>query len=391
MGTLKRLYIALTGIIGLSSVQSPGARASASFAGRSVNIKYSSPSVRGRQIFGNGGLLSRDSSYPVWRAGADAATTLRTDVDLDIAGLHVPAGTYTLYVLVDGPEKWNLIVNNQTGQNGNLYDPGMDMGRVGMKVEKTSIPLESLKFRIDTRGDTGTLQLEWENYIASVAFRAIGTGSPANQCQNPTGWLGRLVLRNMNSRHSKVTDWGLSHISIGERDIVLDIGCGGGRTVDKLALMATHGKIYGIDHSKESVAVARRTNKRWIDVGRVDLRQASVSQLPFSGDMFDVVTAVETHFWWPALPADMREVLRVLKPGGTLILIAEVYKGAETFTAKAAAKYSSRTGMALLSIQEHRELFTNAGYSDVKIFAEPSKGWICGIGRKPPVQQVTTT
>ena len=87
----------------------------------------------------------------------------------------------------------------------------------------------------------------------------------------------------------------------------------------------------------------------------------------------------------------MREVLRVLKPGGTLILIAEVYKGAETFSARAAAKYSSRTGMTLLSIEEHRELFTNAGYLDVKIVAEPGKGWICGIGRKPPVQRGTTT
>ena len=154
-----------------------------------------------------------------------------------------------------------------------------------------------------------------------------------------------------------------------------------------MASIATQGKVYGIDHSSESIAVARRTNKEWIDKGRVDLRQASVSRLPFSGDMFDVVTAVETHFWWPALPTDMREVLRVLKPGGTLIIIAEVYKGAETFTARAAEKLSSRSGLALLSIEEHRELFANAGYSDVRIIAEPGKGWICGIGRKPAVSQ----
>ena len=93
-----------------------------------------------------------------------------------------------------------------------------------------------------------------------------GRSPRANQCQNPTGWLGRLILRNMNSRHSKVTDWGLSQGSIGKQDIILDVGCGGGRTVSKLAAIATQGKVYGIDHSKESVAMAVRTNKQWIDM-----------------------------------------------------------------------------------------------------------------------------
>jgi ubiquinone/menaquinone biosynthesis C-methylase UbiE len=189
----------------------------------------------------------------------------------------------------------------------------------------------------------------------------------------------------MNSRHSKVTDWGLSHASIGKQDIVLDVGCGGGRTVSKLAAIATHGKIYGIDHSKESVAMAMRTNKQWIDMARVEVREASVSRLPFSDGAFDIVTAVETHFWWPALPADLREVLRVLKPGGRLIIIAEVYKGAKAFTSKAVERYSEKTGMALLSVEEHREHLTDAGYSDVQVIPDPSKGWICCIGPKPPV------
>ena len=152
--------------------------------------------------------------------------------------------------------------------------------------------------------------------------------------------------------------------------------------MSKLAAIATQGKVYGIDHSPESVKMAARTNKQWIDDARVEVRVASVSQLPFSDGAFDVITAVETHFWWPALPADLREVLRVLKPGGRWIIIAEVYKGATAFTSKAMEKYSEKTGMALLSVEEHRELFTNAGYSDVQIITEPSKGWIYCIGSK---------
>lgn len=188
----------------------------------------------------------------------------------------------------------------------------------------------------------------------------------------------------MNSRHSRVTDWGLSHISIQQKDTILDVGCGGGRTVSKLAAVATQGRVYGVDYSRESVAVANRTNREWIDMDRVKILEGSVSQLPFSEEMFDLVTAVETHFWWPDLPADMREILRVLKLGSTLIIIAEVYRGANSRTARLAEKYLPLSGMKLMTAEEHRELFANAGYSDVQIIEEPGKGWICGIGRKPP-------
>jgi len=186
----------------------------------------------------------------------------------------------------------------------------------------------------------------------------------------------------MNSRHSKVTDWGLAHISIEKHHTILDVGCGGGRTVSKLAATAAQGKVYGIDHSEESVAASRRANARWIDIGRVEVRHGSVSQLPFPDGMFDLVTAAETHFWWPNLPADMRETFRVLNPGGKLMVIAEIYKGANTTAATLAEKYVSRTGMTFLSVDEHRELFAKAGYSDVQVIEERGKGWICAVGIK---------
>src|SRR5215469_10690546 len=172
MRTLKKLFIALAGLAALVSAQSPGAEASATIAGKSITIKYSSPSVRGRQIFGDSGVVSKDSTYPVWRAGANAATTLHTGANLEIDGLNVPAGAYSLYVLVKDPENWKLIVNKQSGQNGDSYDANMDLGRVDMKMEKPQAPIEKLKYTITASGNTGKLQLEWENHIASVTIRA---------------------------------------------------------------------------------------------------------------------------------------------------------------------------------------------------------------------------
>src|SRR5215831_16467012 len=104
MRRLSKCSLAFIAFSGMISGQSPAAEASATIAGKAITIKYSSPSVRGRQIFGDGGVVSKDSTYPVWRAGANAATTLETGANLEIAGLNVPAGAYTLYVLVKDPE-----------------------------------------------------------------------------------------------------------------------------------------------------------------------------------------------------------------------------------------------------------------------------------------------
>jgi ubiquinone/menaquinone biosynthesis C-methylase UbiE len=106
-----------------------------------------------------------------------------------------------------------------------------------------------------------------------------------NQCQKPTGWLGRFVLWNMNSRHSKVTDCGLSNIEVQRQDVILDVGCGGGRTVSKLAAMASEGRVYGIDFSRTSVAVrnsSAMTSEASSDVGLFS-SSLSMSALPLTG------------------------------------------------------------------------------------------------------------
>jgi SAM-dependent methyltransferase len=204
------------------------------------------------------------------------------------------------------------------------------------------------------------------------------------QCRKPSGWVGRFVLWSMNITHSRVTDWGLKNVSIDSRATILDVGCGGGRTVAKLAAIATEGKVYGIDYSEDSVAASRRTNARWIETGRVDIREGSVSSLPFPDGTFDLVTAVETHLFWPDLPGDMREILRVLKPGGRLVIISEAYKaGKDTRLAKYADRLTELAHMTLLSVAEHADLFAKAGYSDVQIVEGYDEGWICGLGRKP--------
>src|SRR5947209_7236079 len=159
----------------VSAQVSPPAATKVTLGGKAISIRYSAPSVRGRrgEFFGRGGLVSRDPTYPAWRAGANAATSFRTDADLDIDGLAVPEGDYTLYVWVKDPNAWELIINKQTGQWGLEYDASQDLGRVKMTMAKPPAPIERLKYTLTDKGaGKGELRLEWEDHIATVPITA---------------------------------------------------------------------------------------------------------------------------------------------------------------------------------------------------------------------------
>jgi SAM-dependent methyltransferase len=201
-----------------------------------------------------------------------------------------------------------------------------------------------------------------------------------NQVRKPSRWTGRPFLWLMNLTHSSLTDWGLEHVQIQTNFRILDVGCGGGRTIQKLAALAPNGTVSGIDYAAGSVAASRAKNRKLISLGRVSIVKASVSQLPFAENAFDLVTAVETQYYWPDLPDDMREILRVLRPGGTLLIVAESYKHGRTEALQRPVMKILRSSS--LGVEDQRELFLSAGFSTVEIFEENSKGWICCAGNK---------
>jgi ubiquinone/menaquinone biosynthesis C-methylase UbiE len=201
------------------------------------------------------------------------------------------------------------------------------------------------------------------------------------QVRKPSGWLGRRVVRAMNLSHATMTDWGLQQVTVPKNAAILDVGCGGGWTVRKLVALAPEGKVVGLDYSSASVAVSRDTNAREIEAGRVRIEQGSVAALPFPDRSYDIVTAVETHYYWPDLPANVREVLRVLKPGGTFILIAETYRGGPFRLLYGLVMPLLRA--AFLSDAEHRDLLTQAGFTEVETKHVSRKNWIVATGRRP--------
>ena len=146
---------------------SPPGQAMLTFAdGNTVTIDYSRPSMRGRKIYG--GLVPWEQ---VWRTGANAATSLKTSVALNIGGTNVPAGSYTLYTLPSA-SSWTLIINKQTGQWGTNYDQAQDLARIPMKVSQLPSGLETFTISLDkTSGNSATLKLDWELTSASVSIK----------------------------------------------------------------------------------------------------------------------------------------------------------------------------------------------------------------------------
>jgi len=155
----------LTSFAGGQEPVSPPARTSVTIAGKKLLIAYSSPRIRGRKIMG--GLVPYGQW---WRTGADNATTFQTDAELDLGGLKVPKGIYTIYTL-PGATEWQLIINRQTGQWGTEYNQRQDLGRVKMNLAQTPAVVDGFKIELlSTGGNKGLLKMTWERTEISVPF-----------------------------------------------------------------------------------------------------------------------------------------------------------------------------------------------------------------------------
>ena len=151
-----------------SGYTSPPASVATMIAGKRISVDYYAPSMHGRKIMG--GLVPFDE---VWCTGANYATRFTTEANLQIGGLMLPAGSYSIWT-IPKQDEWTLIINKQTGQSHLSYDSSRDFGRTKMSVRKLAAPMET--FRIELKPDTdnqGTLALLWETTEASIPFTIV--------------------------------------------------------------------------------------------------------------------------------------------------------------------------------------------------------------------------
>jgi hypothetical protein len=166
------LFAALAGIAcgqpQRSRYTSPQADASVTIAGKKITVEYYAPSAHGRKVMG--GLVPYGQ---VWCTGANWATKITTEADLQIGGLKVPKGSYSIWTVPDARE-WTLIINSETGQFHLNYNQSRDFGRTKMAVKTLPAPVETFQVQLSAAGgDKGTLALVWENTEASVPITVL--------------------------------------------------------------------------------------------------------------------------------------------------------------------------------------------------------------------------
>lgn len=185
--------------------------------------------------------------------------------------------------------------------------------------------------------------------------------------------LGTLMLNGMNKGHNKMALWCMDDClkPAGTEDI-LDIGCGGGQNIANF-LQRTSGRVCGIDYSAASVAKSLSKNRKAVTAGRAQITEAGVTQIPFDNEMFDIVSAFETVYFWPDIVNSFKEVKRVLKPKGRFVVCNEASKldGNERWT--------NILDMNIYQPAEIRELIQQAGFSEIKIFTKQNSQRFCVV------------
>ncbi len=198
--------------------------------------------------------------------------------------------------------------------------------------------------------------------------------------KKPHGEAGKEMLSDMNEHHSAVTAWGIGFLELCGKERVLDIGCGGGAALKRMASQITSGHLTGVDYSPLSVEMSRKHNADAISDGKMDITSGSVEALPFDNESFDRIITVESFYFWPDPDKDLREVFRVLAKGGKFLIVADINGDAQLTTEEEAnvRKYELFNPTA----SQLRDMLANAGFSDIAIHKKEGTNWICAEGNK---------
>ena len=193
-----------------------------------------------------------------------------------------------------------------------------------------------------------------------------------NQTRRPEGILGTMMIRGMNSGHGAMADWGMSHLNVSSPAQITDLGCGGGRNAGALMERYPKAVVTAVDYSPLSVEKTMEYNRSTVDAGRCRVLEGNVKDLPMEDESFDLATAFETVYFWPGLEDCFREVFRVLKSGGTFLVVNE-----SDGTDAASQKFEKIIdGMKAYTAEEITGALQAAGFSRVETDHHPKKPWI---------------
>lgn len=169
-----------------------------------------------------------------------------------------------------------------------------------------------------------------ERTRTSSVTRMRRPGFIARQSSCPSGVLGKLIAHIMATETAAANEYALRLLRLAPADHVLEVGFGHGRTIQRAAEATPQGFVAGVDVSEQMMRMASRHNRRHITAGRVVLKLSDGTHLPFADCSFDKAYSVHVLYFWPQPQDQLREILRVLKPGGHLVMGFRTRSGERT-------------------------------------------------------------
>ena len=193
----------------------------------------------------------------------------------------------------------------------------------------------------------------------------------------PEGLIGTFVLKLMNGlAHKDLAEWTFQFLDVNGVDSVLDIGCGGGGNIARLLDKYPTSRVDGVDFSATSVSLSKKTNLNEIANGRCNIYEGNVEKLPFNASSYEIVTAFETVYYWSDIERAFKEVFRVLKLNGVLL----IGNGADAEGGWTWDSYIE--GMHTYTPTELKEIIVNAGFKNVSIIRKENNHFFCIIAFK---------
>ena len=200
-----------------------------------------------------------------------------------------------------------------------------------------------------------------------------------SQFAKPTGFFGKILAKGMARGHKEFYKNALKAINPKKDDKYLEIGFGSGIFIKKY--MSHVSKIAGIDYSEDMVKLASDINRKLVESGKAEFKQGYASSLPWADNEFTVVAAIEVFFFLNETEKTLKEIFRILKPGGRLI-IEMAFNKDDGVDHK---RHIKKMNLKLYSGKEMKKLLNEAGFSDIvinyyKAFWIPIRGYIVPKG-----------
>ena len=198
-----------------------------------------------------------------------------------------------------------------------------------------------------------------------------------NNAKNPKGILGRYILKFMNGyAHKDLAEWALRFIGIIDGESILDIGCGGGGNLSRFLRRFPNSTVNGVDYSTTAVELSKKNNVKEIERGRCKILLGDVQRLPFDSNLFDIVTAFETIYYWNDIEKSFQEVFRILKPNGKFTIV----NGADAEGGWTWDSYID--GMRTYTPSELEKILIQSGFNNVQILRKEDYHFVCIIAYK---------